>query len=73
MYEEAIKYYNDNYIPKYKYRMHLYFMSKNVNDIKIYNSILNRIFILDKELDVIKNNIIKKYSFIILKKIEKRS
>ncbi len=73
MYEEALEYYKKNYIPKYKYRTHLFFMRKNISNVKIYNSISNRIFIVDKELKEIENTIIKKYGFIIFKKIDKKT
>ena len=30
MYNEALKYYDDNYMPKYKQKEHLFFMQKNI-------------------------------------------
>ena len=39
MYGEALKYYENTYLPTYKYLQHLIFMQKNIKNYEIYNSI----------------------------------
>lgn len=71
MYNEALKYYDENYMPKYKQRQHLFFMQKNITDKIICNKISNEIFIIDNQLKSIEKHMILRYGFIIYNKIKK--
>lgn len=71
MYNEALKYYDDNYMPKYKQKEHLFFMQKNIKDGIIYSRISNEIYIIDEQLKAIEKYMILRYGFIIYNKIKK--
>ncbi len=71
MYNEALKYYDDNYLPKYKQKEHLFFMQKNIADKVIYNKISNEIYIINEQLKAIEKYMILRYGFIIYNKIKK--
>ena len=71
MYNEALKYYDDNYMPKYKQRQHLFFMQKNISDECINTKISNEIYIIDEQLKAIEKYMILRYGFIIFNKIKK--
>ena len=71
MYDEALYYFKENYMAKYKQKQHLFFMSKNIKDQSISDKINNEIYIVDEQLKCIEKYMINRYGFIIFNKIKK--